>query len=120
MNTTLLKDTLGWGVGLWFIGYALGFIFFAAVPPHLIGWIIMPIGTVITLWVLVRKIRNESFPYYVLLGSVWTIVAMVCDYLFLVLLLSPADGYYKTDVYVYYALTFALPVLVGWYKSRVH
>jgi hypothetical protein len=30
----------------------------------------------------------------------------------------PADGYYKIDVYLYYAFTFLLPILVGWRKSQ--
>jgi hypothetical protein len=30
---------------------------------------------------------------------------------------KPADGYYKLDVYLYYILTFALPLIVGWRKS---
>ena len=43
---------------------------------------------------------------------------MVMDYVFIVLLLQPADGYYKLDVYVYYASAFILPVLAGWLRSR--
>ncbi len=116
MNTQLLKDTLGWGVGLWLIGYVLGFAFFAFVPAALIGWVIMPIGILLTLWVLLKKIKSEVFQHYALMAIAWTIIAIVFDYLFLVLLLKPADGYYKLDVYLYYALTFILPLAVGWYK----
>ena len=33
-------------------------------------------------------------------------------------LFKPADGYYKPDVYLYYAITFVLPIVVGWWKLR--
>ncbi len=118
MNKRLLKNVLGWGIGLWFIGYVLGFVFFAFVPASLIGWVIMPIGVLITLWVLLNKIKNETFQQYILIAFGWTVIAVVFDYLFLVMLLKPADGYYKLDVYIYYALTCILPLTVGWYKTR--
>ena len=116
MNTRLLKDTIGWGFLLWLIGYVLGFIFFAFVPQDMVGWFIMPIGIAIAVWVLLKKITAPRLQYYVLIAVVWTVIAIICDYLFLVLLLKPADGYYKLDVYLYYALTFVLPLLVGWRK----
>jgi hypothetical protein len=119
MNTQLLKEGLLWGTTLWLIGYVLGFIFFAFVPTSLIGWIIMPIGIVITVWVLLKYIKGSSLVYYVALGGIWTLIAVVLDYVLLVQLLKPADGYYKLDVYVYYALTFALPAMVYWFKPEI-
>lgn len=113
----MLKDSLGWGLGLWFIGYALGILLFAFVPASLIGWILTPVGTAITLWVLFKKITSSSLSYYGQLAVAWTLIAVVFDYIFLVLLFKPADGYYKLDVYMYYALTFILPLAVGWYKQ---
>lgn len=118
MNTSLVKNVLGWGFILWLIGYALGFVFFAFVPASLIGWVIMPIGILITSWVLLKRIKTESFQYYVFVAIGWTVIAIVFDYLFLVRLLKPADGYYKLDVYLYYVLTFILPWAIGWYKTR--
>ena len=118
MEKEFYKNALGWGVGLWLIGYILGFVFFAFVPVSLIGWALMPIAIIITLWVLLKRIRSFSFRHYVGIAVVWTIIAIVFDYLFLVLLLKPADGYYKLDVYIYYALMFLLPLAVGWYKSK--
>lgn len=109
---------MGWGFLLWLIGYALGIILFTLVPPSAIGWIITPFGIAITLWVLFKKIKSESIRYYVLLAAAWTVIAVVCDYFFLVKAFNPADGYYKFDVYVYYALTFFLPLCVGWWKGR--
>lgn len=113
MNKQLTKVTLGWGILLWFIGYVLGMLLFFVVPAALIGWIITPIGILITLWVLLKKIKSTTLSYYVSLACVWTIVAIVLDYIFIIKALHPADGYYKLDVYLYYALTFVLPLLVG-------
>jgi hypothetical protein len=67
-NKQFYKDALGWGFILWLIGYALGILLFAAVPLSMIGWIIPPIGTVITLWVLFKKIASDSFQYYFVLA----------------------------------------------------
>ena len=97
---------------LWFIGYVLGFVFFAFVPAGRIGWYVMPIGMLITIAVLWKKIPLASLHDALVLGAGWSIIAIVCDYLFLVLLLHPADGYYKLDVYLYYIITLALPVVV--------
>lgn len=118
MEKSFYKDALGWGIGLWLIGYVLGFVFFAFVPVSLIGWFIMPIAILITLWILLKKIGGGSFQHYILVAIAWTIIAVVFDYLFLVVLLKPADGYYKLDVYIYYTLTFILPLTIGWYKTR--
>lgn len=91
---------------------------FSIVPISMIGWIIMPIGTAITLWVLRKKIDGSTLRYYFLVGGVWTIIAILGDYLFLVQVFKPADGYYKPDVYLYYLLTFLLPPVVGWIKLQ--
>jgi hypothetical protein len=109
-------DAFGWGFVLWLIGYLLGMILFFVVPLNMIGWIILPIGIIITLWVLLKKIKGDSFNYYLHLAIVWTLIAIVFDYLFIVKALN-ADGYYKLDVYVYYALTFILP-LVAYYQKK--
>jgi len=111
-------NTLKWGFILWLIGYALGFVFFALVPPAFIGWFIMPIGAAITLWVLFKKIEREKFTCYIGLAVIWTLMAVILDYFFIVKILKPADGYYKLDVYLYYALIFLLPLAVGWYKHK--
>ncbi|MGB8216688.1 MAG: hypothetical protein WCE94_05225 [Candidatus Methanoperedens sp.] len=112
------KDAFGWGIILWFIGYALGIMLFTVVPLSVVGWIIMPIGTIITIWVLFKKVKADSFKYYALLAVNWVLIAIVFDYIFLVKAFKPADGYYKLDVYLYYTLTFALPLIVGWRKKR--
>lgn len=116
MNKQLLGAALGWGFLLWLIGYVLGIVLFMVVPPSMLGWVIMPIGIVIALWILLKKIESKNFQYYLLLAITWTLLAIVFDYLFLVKLFKPADGYYKLDVYLYYILTFALPLIIGWRK----
>lgn len=117
MNKQIIKDSLGWGFILWLIGYVLGILLFTVVPPNVIGWIIMPVGTIITLWVLFKKINSDSIQYYALLGVVWVLIAIVFDYFFLVVAFKPADGYYKLDVYLYYILTLALPIVAWWIKK---
>lgn len=117
MNRQLLKDTLGWGFLLWLIGYTLGMVLFSVIPLSMIGWILMPIGTVITLWVLFKKVKGGTLRYYLLLAITWTIIAIIFDYFFIVKLLKPADFYYKLDVYLYYSLTFILPLIIGWRKK---
>lgn len=118
MNKAFLKNCLGWGFVLWLIGYLLGIVLFFAVPPALLGWVIMPFGIVVTLWVLLKKIKVTRLADYLNLAFTWTFIAVVCDYIFLVQLFKPKDGYYKLDVYLYYILTFLLPLLVYWWKKR--
>jgi hypothetical protein len=118
MSKKFLKDSLGWGFLLWLVGFGLSMILFSVVPLWAIGWIIMPIGIFITLWVLHKKIKSEQFQYFVKLAVIWTLIAIVCDNFFIVKAFNPTDGYYKLDVYLYYALTFALPLLVGMKKSQ--
>lgn len=117
MMPVFLKDAFGWGFALWIIGYLLGILLFAVVPQSVLGWVIMPIGIVVALWVLLKKVKADSFHYYLALASLWTLIAIVFDYFFLVTVFQPADGYYKLDVYLYYVLTLALPLIVWWKKQ---
>jgi hypothetical protein len=117
VNKQFLKDSVGWGIILWLIGYVLGIILFAFVPPAILGWVIMPIGVIITLWVLFKKVKGGSFGYYLGVATVWTVIAVAFDYFFLVKVFKPAGGYYKPDVYLYYILTFILPVIAGFRKK---
>lgn len=111
-------DMFGWGILLWLFGYLLGIIFFFIVPKSIIGWIITPIAVIVTLWVLLKKIQSVSVLYYFMIAIFWTVIAVVLDYFLLVKIFKPEDGYYKPDVYLYYALTFILPLLVGWWKKK--
>lgn len=117
MKQNLLKDTLSWGLLLWLFGYVMGIVLFMMVPPSILGWAIMPFGIALTLWVLLKKIKAMPYRNYILLAVGWTIIAIVLDYFLLVKVFKPADGYYKLDVYIYYLLTFALPLIIGWKKD---
>jgi len=68
---------------LWAIGYVLGIIAFMVVPANLIGWVVSPIGILITLWVLIRKIGGTDMlarhnaaalggVYYLKVAVAWT------------------------------------------------
>jgi hypothetical protein len=117
MNRRYAKELLGWGLALWLIGYILGIVFIGVVGTSLVGWLILPIGVAATCWVLLTKVRSEGLARFTFLGLVWALVAIALDYVFIVKAFHPADGYYKPDVYVYYALAFILPVLIGWWKT---
>jgi hypothetical protein len=117
MDKKVLIDILGWGILLWLIGYILGIILFFVLPVSLIGWALLPVGLIITFWVLFRQVKREDFRYYLMLAVAWTTIAIICDYVFIVLLLKP-DGYYKLDVYVYYLLMVASPLIAFWWKNN--
>lgn len=117
MDKLLLRYSLGWGIILWLVGYVLGIIFFFIFPPSLIGWAIMPIGIALIVWVLMKKVKGVNVQGYLILAIVWTIIAIVFDYFFIVKMFKPTDGYYKFDVYLYYAFTFSIPLIVGWWKK---
>jgi hypothetical protein len=119
LSAQFLKDALGWGSVLWLVGYVLGMMLFTLVPASDIGWIIMPIGTAIALWVAFRKVEGDTLRYYALLALVWVMIALLGDYVFIVKAFKPADGYYKLDVYLYYALTLAIPFIAGWRRTLV-
>jgi hypothetical protein len=112
------KDTLGWGFLMWLLGYTLGMLLFAFVPISIMGWIITPIATAISIWVLYNKIAAPDFQYSLHVAILWTFLAMALDYLFLVKAFKPADGYYKLDVFIYYTLTFFLPLIIGFIKRN--
>lgn len=112
----LFFNTAFWGCIVWLFGYILGIIFFMFIPKNLIGFVILPLGVAFMLWVLLKKIKRESFMCYVSISILWTIIAVAFDYFFIVKLFNSTD-YYKLDVDIYYALTFILPMAVGWYKK---
>jgi hypothetical protein len=111
----IFLNTVFWGFILWLFGYVLGIIFFAFMPRDIIGWFVLPLGTIAMIWVLFNKIERESFGCYLGLGVVWTVMAIVLDYILIVRLFNSTD-YYKPDVYLYYLLAILLPIVVGWYK----
>ena len=61
--------------------------------------------------------KGDTLRYYCLVALVWTLIAILGDYVFIVKAFKPADGYYKPDVYLYYALTLAIPLFAGWRRT---
>jgi len=114
----IFKSNVAWGFVLWLVGWILGVVLFMTPLKPIMGWVITPIGTAITLWVLFKKINREKYMCYFGVAVIWTVMAIVLDYLFNVLLFGIGASYYKLDIYIYYALTFILPLLVGAYKMR--
>jgi hypothetical protein len=115
MRNRFFRDAFGWGAGLWFLGYMLGIMLFPFVPNAALGWVIMPIGIALALLVLVKRVNGPSLTYYLEIALIWTALAAILDYMFLFKALR-AENYYKLDIYIYYALTFALPLAVGAWK----
>lgn len=118
MDKQFTKDAFFWGFILWLIGYVLGIILFFIVPKGLIGLLVTPVGILVALWVLQRKIKGASFGYYLRLAAVWTLIAVVFDYFFNVKLFGIGSSYYQADIYLYYAVTFLLPPAYWQLKKR--
>jgi len=111
---TMLVDAPLLGFFVWLIGYLAGIALYFVLSPDVLGWVLFVIFTPIVILLCYWRFskRRESISYYVIVATVWLIIAVVFDYLFLVKLLNP-PAYYKLDVYVYYASTFLIPFLVG-------
>lgn len=114
-----IKNMLTWGFLLWLAGYIAGIVLFFIVPKSYIGWVLTPLATVFTVWVLIKKVRRPEMMCYFGTGLVWTVMAVLLDYLFMVtFFIKAGSSYYKPDVFLYYLLTFTLPILVGYWKFK--
>ncbi len=111
-----ILNSLTWGFILWFVGYLAGILLFFIVPKDLIGWVIAPFAILFTIWVIVYKVKRPSLSCYVGLGIIWTVMAVVLDYIFLVKMFNIGTSYYKPDVFLYYIMTLFLPIGVGYWK----
>lgn len=114
-----LVDTLGLGVGIWLIGYIASIILYFVIPNSILGWVLFVIFTPIVLCIAYLRFRKrkESIGYYLAIAVVWTITAIVLDYIFIVTLFNN-NSYYKIDVFVYYLTTFVIPLLIGYIYRR--
>jgi hypothetical protein len=116
----ILKDTAGLGTILWLIGYLTSMALYFSPFSYSLGWIILVIFTPFTIWVTwwwFRPGERHPLQYYAEVGAAWALIAVVLDYLFIVLLFH-SPHYYALDVYIYYALMFLIPVGVGLYLGR--
>jgi hypothetical protein len=64
----------------------------------------------------VSCLRHSTRRILAKVEAAWMAIAVVLDYIFIVLLFQAT--YYGPDVFVYYALTFLIPVGVGLYLIR--
>ena len=113
-----IKDTAGLGTGLWLLGYLASLVLFVSPFAASMGWVLLLVFTPVTIavaWWWFRA-RDLALAYYAGVGAAWAAIAIVFDYLFIVLLFQAT--YYEFDVFVYYALTFLIPVGVGLYLIR--
>jgi hypothetical protein len=114
----IIKDTAGLGIALWLIGYLASLVLFMSPYAGIMGWILLIVFTPVTIAVVYwwfRKRESLTLNYYAEVGIAWVIIAVVFDYLFIVQLFHAT--YYGIDVFVYYALTFLIPVGVGYYLT---
>jgi len=114
-----IKDTAGIGIFLWLIGYLASLALFFSPFAGIMGWVLLAIFTPITIaitWWWFRQRKHLSLQYYAGVGVAWMLIAVVLDYLFIVLLFQAT--YYGPDVFVYYAVTFLIPVGAGLYLIR--
>jgi hypothetical protein len=110
---------VGLGVALWLLGYLASLFLFFTPFAGIMGWILIAVFTPVTLavtWWWFRG-RDLALSYFAGVGFAWTAIAVVLDYLFIVRLFQTV--YYGPDVYLYYALTFLIPVGVGLYLTRI-
>jgi hypothetical protein len=114
-----IKDIAVLGTALWLIGYLASLVLFFTPYAGVMGWILIavftPVTIVIVLWWF-RKRERLPLQYYAGVGVAWVLIAIALDYLFIVQLFHA--NYYGTDVFVYYAVTYLIPVGVGLFLSR--
>ncbi len=114
-----IKDTAGLGTVLWLIGYLASLALFFSPFAGTMGWILIAIFTPVTIaiaWWWFRQRERLPLQYYAGVGVAWVLIAVMLDFLFIVLLFQAT--YYSPDVFVYYALTFLIPVGVGLCLNR--
>ena len=116
----ILRDTLGMGGLLWLAGYLASMaVYFSWLDYAVWGRVVLvlyiPFAIGITAWYFAG--RNLSFWYYSAVGIAWCLAAIVLDYPFIVLRFG-AFRYYTPDVYLYYALMFLIPVMIGMFYCR--
>jgi len=111
---TKLIDTLGLGFVIWLIGYIASILLWGFISHDILGWVIFVIFIPLMAYMPYRRFRSrkETAGYYLLVALAWLLIALVFDYLFIVKLFDAKD-YYKLDIFVYYAVTFLAPLLIG-------
>jgi hypothetical protein len=111
---TKLIDILVFGVLIWLIGYIASIILYSFIPSNLLGWILCIIFTPITFLIAYLRFKNRKQPMkcYIGVAVFWTLIAIIFDYIFIIKLFNSIE-YYKPDVFVYYIMTFLIPIIIG-------
>lgn len=83
-------------------------------PSDIPGWILFVLFTPLLIAITLARFRKRSLllRYYVIIAVIWTGIAIVSDFLFIVLLFKP-ENYYHASVFVYYLETFLVPFITG-------
>jgi hypothetical protein len=107
-------DIFVFGILLWLMGFIGSLILFPFVSSDMLGWILCIIFTPITLIIAYFRFRNRNLKLYCyfMTGVFWVLIAATLDYFFIVKLFN-ATNYYKLDVYIYYIITFLVPIVIG-------
>jgi uncharacterized membrane protein YfcA len=114
-------DTLGMGFLVWLIGYAAGFfiITLPGYPDIMLNPIVLVSFSLLVIlltaavaFLRFRKRRRVSWVYAFAVGVGWLAVALVLDFLFIVLMFN-ALSYYRFHIFVYYALTLSTPTIAA-------
>jgi hypothetical protein len=116
----VLKDTAVPGILFWLVGYLAGIVLFFTPYMNVMGWAMLVTFTPFTIIVTWWWFRNRgylSMEYYAGVGIAWALIAVVLDYLFIVMLFH-STAYYSLHIWLYYALMFLIPVGVGMYLNR--
>ena len=97
----------------------MSIVLYGFVPKSILGLILFVLLTPLTAYIAYLRFRKreETLAYYFAVALVWTALAMILDYFFIVKAFN-AQGYYKADVFVYYLTTFIIPLAVGFKYGR--
>ena len=111
---TVLWDTIGLGTMLWLLGFGFALAIYPFIALTYIGWCVLAIIVPITGYVAARRLATTDRPvkHMLKMSVAWVGIAAAADYKILVQQMH-VTNYYKPDVYIYYAFTFLLPILVG-------
>ena len=96
-----IKDTAGLGIAFWFAGYLASLALFFTPYAGIMGWILLAVFTPVTVaiaWWWFKKRERLDLQYYAGVGVAWVLIAVVLDYLFIVLMFQAS--YYETDVFL--------------------
>lgn len=85
-----IRDMVGLGMGFWLLGYLLSLALFFSPFARSMGWILVAVCTPVTIAITWWWFRRRDLPlvYFVKVGLAWTVIAIVLDFLFIVIVLQ--------------------------------